>query len=165
MAEHFWAHDRDWLERQVDEMLPRAYRGLGEGWLERLDDALAEEAGRALTLGRDALDDGTLLAAAKKAASPWWPDPWEEPCEELVRLRGLLDAEGIGWADHSREESPHIWRIHAADGDPYFSAICGAGTYGSERGLLELWFGEGEPTGYLSAEEALAEIKLRRARG
>lgn len=84
--------------------------------------------------------------------------------DEMNRLRKLLYAEGIAWADRTDAD---MARTHSADWDDggprRWSCICGRHSYGGPDGLLELWFGASEcdPQGWLSADEALEKIKER----
>lgn len=84
--------------------------------------------------------------------------------EEMVRLRNLLDENGIPWVDKSerytypKEGDFEIDRTHFEFRGYYWSAINGCGTYGEEEGLIELMstaVNDGEPIGYLTADEVM----------
>ena len=86
--------------------------------------------------------------------------------EEMNKLRKLLDDMGIGWKDVSShyEVKEHtidfsIYRTRFEHKGRYISVIIGIGTYGGDKGLLEMWDGNGEPEGYLTAEEVIERIK------
>lgn len=96
-------------------------------------------------------------------------------CEEMIKFRELLDANGIEWWDAStkyHEEYLGIFKIdrtHFHHRDYGWSVINGYGTFGGiesvsigNRGLLELMsnaVNDGEPVGWLTAEEAFALVK------
>lgn len=85
-----------------------------------------------------------------------------EQCAEMLAFKDLLDSKGIAW--HSRNDMEiGIFRVKGkmrGDGRwAEFSVIWGNGTYGEEQGLLEVMVNRNEPTGYLTAEEALQEIE------
>ena len=74
---------------------------------------------------------------------------------EFEALRGMLDSEGIEWHDNSDEV------FHRTQGEHKgrrFSAIFGYGSYGHERGYLEVRMDEDEPVGWLTATDALEWI-------
>lgn len=91
--------------------------------------------------------------------------------EEMNKLRKLLDDMGIEWQDMSTtlimddlvKNLPPIdlsmFRTHFSYNDVRISVICGYGSYGGKKGLLEMWDGNGEPEGYLTAEEVIERIK------
>lgn len=105
-------------------------------------------------------------------------------CEEMQKLRDMLDAKGIKWSDQSDimpekdidnlmiwcSESMNrkmfdntIYRTHFITDGKNCSVIYGFGTYGgyqpifqTDYGLLEMWFiDNGEPIGWLTAEEVM----------
>lgn len=88
---------------------------------------------------------------------------------EMVKLRRLLDAEGIAWVDASDEKSIyHIDRTHFRYRRYRWSVIHGYGTYGGKNhwdkdmGLLELrsnGAGNGDPIGWLTADEVMRLVK------
>lgn len=86
-----------------------------------------------------------------------------QPNAEMVRLREMLDSEGIEWHDDSdqficRTNSGDDREPVCDDGCRYtFSAVCGLGTYGT----IELWryCDTDGPIGLDTAEEAMAKIK------
>ena len=74
---------------------------------------------------------------------------------EFEALRDMLDSEGIEWHDNSDEV------FHRTQGEHKgrrFSAIFGYGSYGHERGYLEVRMDEDEPIGWLTASDALEWI-------
>lgn len=99
-------------------------------------------------------------------------------CEEMVKLRKMLDAKGIVWIDKTcvtpdevmskmKELMPDveekyfdatIFRTHFAHNGNRYSVIFGYGTYGNNENLLELMadcINNGEPVGYMTADEVL----------
>ena len=99
-------------------------------------------------------------------------------CEEMIKFRELLDANGIEWWDsstkyHNEEEEDYLGifkidRTHFHHRDYDWSVINGYGTFGgygyfkSNAGFLELMsnaVNEGNPVGWLTAEEAFALVK------
>lgn len=90
---------------------------------------------------------------------------YEEPCEEFVKFRKLLDKHGIEWVDESDIygegcNSLTMHRTQSPGGrERGFSCIWGYGSYGADAGLLELCVsGDGEPEGWLTAEEAMRKV-------
>lgn len=83
--------------------------------------------------------------------------------DEMNRLRALLDAEGIAWEDNTESDIARTQSVAWKDEGSLsrWSCICGRSSYGGIEGLLELWFGDGDPQGWLTADEALAMIKER----
>jgi hypothetical protein len=86
--------------------------------------------------------------------------------QEMIKLRQMLDDMGIEWEDVSShykfDESLidlSIYRTHFEHKDRHISVIIGHGTYGGDKGLLEMWDGNGEPEGWLTAEEVIERIK------
>ena len=91
--------------------------------------------------------------------------------EEMVRLRTLLDQNGISWVDKSTRltypkelgfDDIFISRTHFDFRNYHWSAINGCGTYGEEEGLIELMSNAvngGEPIGYLTADEVMNLVK------
>lgn len=94
-------------------------------------------------------------------------------CEEMIKLRQMLDDAGINWVDASDEidmgfKLCFIHRTRFEINGNQYSVINGYGTYGGyysfgpvNEGLLEI-MGEGvnngEPLGWLTAEEVLKEV-------
>lgn len=92
-------------------------------------------------------------------------------CEEMIKLRQMLDDRGIKWKDVSGGYPQSIFyinRTHFTFDEIDYSVINGYGTYGGygsfdhvNMGLLEL-MGEGvnngDPLGWLTAEEVLKEV-------
>lgn len=104
-------------------------------------------------------------------------------CEEMKKLRQLLDKRGIEWTDASSitpdafiqkcieygisEYSADctIYRTHFDVDGNAFSVIYGYGTYGgydsfdgSDLELLECMINDGDPTGYMTAEDVLYAV-------
>lgn len=82
--------------------------------------------------------------------------------KEMIKLRQMLDGMGIEWEDvssHLRYEEISIYRTHFEHKGRHISVIIGDGTYGGDKGLLEMWDGNGEPEGWLTAEEVIERIK------
>lgn len=94
---------------------------------------------------------------------------WTKPCDEMVDLRMLLNAEGIGWNDNSwRNANKYIWRTSSdvmhvtSDGFEVrvFDVVWGEFTYGGPQGLLEVHTFDGDDgQGFLSADEAFEACK------
>ena len=86
-------------------------------------------------------------------------EPFKTPCDEFLRFRELLDAEGIPWHDASEASALHT--MHRTHGDG-FSVIWGRHSYGGCWGLLEARIdGMRDVQGWLTADEALALVKGR----
>lgn len=76
------------------------------------------------------------------------------PCAEFLKFRELLDKAGIKWHDASDTELLPRWGMYRTHGDG-FSCIYGTGSYGMERGLLELQCSNMvDVEGHLTAHEA-----------
>lgn len=114
-------------------------------------------------------------------------------CEEMKKLRQLLDERGIEWTDASSitpdaviqkcikcgiskyTADCTIYRTHFDAGGHLFSVIYGYGTYGgydsfdgSDPELLECMINNEDPTGYMTAEDVLDvvdNIHLRNGNG
>lgn len=83
--------------------------------------------------------------------------------KEMIKLRQMLDDMGIEWEDVSEHYGIlidiSIYRTHFEHKGRHISVITGHGTYGGDKGLLEMWDGNGEPEGWLTAEEVIERIK------
>jgi hypothetical protein len=89
-------------------------------------------------------------------------------CEEMIKLRKWLDEHKIKWWDNSctYDDDCYVHRTKIAVGGREISVINGMGTYGGfyevggeNLGLLEMYVcGEGEPKGYLTAQQVVKEI-------
>lgn len=83
--------------------------------------------------------------------------------QEMIKLRQMLDDMGIEWEDVSEHHGIlidiTIYRTHFEHKGRHISVIIGHGTYGGNKGLLEMWDGNGEPEGYLTAKEVIERIK------
>ena len=90
----------------------------------------------------------------------------------MQKLRDYLDQKKIEWDDNSEEFIKGMWicRTHFEYEDYFWSVINGMGTYGgyihdyekNNSNLLELWVecvNEGEPIGFLKAEEVIKYIE------
>lgn len=93
--------------------------------------------------------------------------------EEMKKLRDYLDTAGIPWEDYSQGGDYPIERTRFYINGCMWSVIHGFGTYGGystfepDKGLLELMAGDingGEPIGWLTAEEVIRWIKLKKTR-
>ena len=109
-----------------------------------------------------------------------------EMCDEMKKLRSLLDAKGVKWTDLSEVMSESrieasmqcsnyefdrnmfdltFYRTHFEVNNRKYSVIYGYGTYGGydpvfhkDNKLLELWeIDHGDPHGWLTAEEVIKE--------
>lgn len=80
-------------------------------------------------------------------------------CEEMVKLRGYLDANGIEWVDKSDCYCLMIYRTHFSYKNHKISVIYGFDTYGGKCGLLEMMVDEEEPIGYLKCNDVVEIIK------
>jgi hypothetical protein len=98
-------------------------------------------------------------------------------CEEMKKLRAWLDEQKITWKDVSNglpKEALKVdgvldwWicRTHFWVNGYHFSVINGHGSYGGymlndekNQGLLEMMIGNHEPTGYMTADDCIKEIK------
>lgn len=86
-------------------------------------------------------------------------------CNEMTKLRKMLNDEEIEWRDASSFDFLFINRTHFEHRKYFWSAINGYGTYGGDKGLLELMsngVNGGEPIGYLTAEECMAYVRGER---
>lgn len=94
-------------------------------------------------------------------------------CAQMIILRHLLNEKNILWFDKSVdiEDEDYICRTHFKYKGIEWSAINGFGTYGGydganfpiiekkdNMGLLELYDGQNDPKGWLTAEDVLKEI-------
>lgn len=92
-------------------------------------------------------------------------------CNEMIKLRQMLNDRGIEWEDVSDvypQFKFYIHRTHFTFDEIKYSVINGCGTYGGydsfdhvNEGLLELMGGGingGEPVGWLTAEQVLKEV-------
>ena len=66
--------------------------------------------------------------------------------DEMINLRRALDARGVEWqnaSDNLDRSFPFlnliIYRTHWTYNGHRYSAICGLGTWGGDKGLLEMW--------------------------
>ncbi len=100
-----------------------------------------------------------------------------EVCKQMQQLRKLLDKKNIPWEDHSEDMTKDkdwpMWfcRTWFKYKGIKWSVINGFGTYGgwfganpghSEKenmGLLELYDGNSDPKGWLTAEDVMKEIE------
>ena len=100
-------------------------------------------------------------------------------CEEMKKLRIMLNEKGIQWVDNSTITSPERIEAYKKAGVPdkyadltmhrtqfwyenyFFSVIHGFGSYGEEEGLLELRISDNEPIGYLTADTIMSILDHR----
>lgn len=89
-------------------------------------------------------------------------------CEEMKKLRKMLDDRGIEWQDTSRPGDIWVCQTRVDIGRKHYSIINGVGSYGGfsmlsgkNYGLLEVWdfTRENEPIGSLTAEQVLQHIE------
>ena len=111
-----------------------------------------------------------------------------EMCEEMKKLRDKLDKLGIVWHDETTSTPENvieemvrkgckrqycevtIYRTHFIINDVKYSVINGFGTYGGyepfsdqNNGLLEMMAeNDGDPVGWLTADDVINKIFLRR---
>lgn len=85
--------------------------------------------------------------------------------EEMIKLRNALDARGIEWSNESDNldrSFPFLnlimYRTTFKWKDRKYSVICGYGTLGGIKGLLELHKGNDDPVGSLTAVEVLERM-------
>ena len=94
-------------------------------------------------------------------------------CDEMKKLRWMLDEKGVEWHDASdvmsgsREWPMWICRTHFEYNGLRFSVVNGFGTYGGwyganpgttedeNMGLLEIMIEDNEPVGWLKAEDIM----------
>lgn len=80
--------------------------------------------------------------------------------EEMNILREILTNRGIKWSD--RSDKPGfplldlaIYRTRFNHNGVEWSVISGFGTYGGDKGLLEVMIGSGDPVGHLTAADVV----------
>lgn len=81
------------------------------------------------------------------------------PSRQMMRLRDMLDMEGIQWVDNSDSLFCRTQR-YDDEGKQVFSAVCGRYAYGE----IELWTAgmrsrKEDPIGLATAEEAMGLIR------
>lgn len=88
--------------------------------------------------------------------------------EEMAKLRTTLTAMGVHWYDDTETfliipdigTNFSIYRTKYKYKGSEYSVICGHGTYGGDKGLLEVWISrKGEPTGWHTADDIIAMMK------
>ena len=99
-------------------------------------------------------------------------------CDEMIKLRKMLDDKGIQWEDKStiipetvideimakckverRYADTSMHRTHFTVKDTFFSVIYGYGSYGYNSGLLECMIDDNEPIGCLTANEVISRME------
>ena len=82
--------------------------------------------------------------------------------EEMIKLRNALDARGVQWRDLSSDygrsfpfEDMTIYKTHFGFRCREYSVVCGFGTFGGDKGLLQLTIDNNETVGSLTAENIL----------
>ena len=94
-------------------------------------------------------------------------------CDEMKKLREMLDKKGIKWMDYSdeliEEKGYFMCRTRFLFNDKYWSVINGFGSYGGvdfetgiNDGLLEVYSVGMETIGFLTAKEVMAIINWNR---
>ena len=87
---------------------------------------------------------------------------------EFHKLQKMLEENNIPFENEMLETGEHImipnaeaWRNDNNPDSKRISIICCTGSYGYERGLIEIWAPDGgnDPVGYLTANSAFALIK------
>lgn len=82
---------------------------------------------------------------------------------EIQRLRDFLDENSIGYEVKDwGKSSSGFWEgynLHVINGDIRYSFLLSKGSYGREKGLIEFYNFNEEPTGYLTADECMKIIK------
>lgn len=87
---------------------------------------------------------------------------------EFHKLQKMLEENEIPFEKETLITGEHImipdtktWRNENNHDPKRISIICCTGSYGYERGLIEIWAPDGgnDPVGYLNAEEGFAMIK------
>ncbi len=90
-------------------------------------------------------------------------------CDEMRKLRRILDKKGIEWKDTSTTGEMWVCQTRVDVGKKHYSIINGVGSYGGystvtkkNYGLLEAWdFRRGrDPLGSLTAEQAIDYMGL-----
>lgn len=92
--------------------------------------------------------------------------------EEMAKLRTMLNALGVKWVDNSTKYpiiddfDMNIYRTYYDYKGLNYSVICGMGTYGGDKGLLEVWIHrDEEPTGWHTADDVLAMMEGEKKEG
>lgn len=100
---------------------------------------------------------------------------WSHPCDELAKLREMLDSEGIEWEDRLsgiKTRNRHFWdtaskeEIALVDQDGQesvrrvFVVTWGEFSYGGTEGLLEVHAFDHGPIGNLTANGACEACRL-----
>lgn len=80
--------------------------------------------------------------------------------QEFLKFCDTLKAHGVKYRRNDNDVPP-IVRAQGVSGGHRFSVIFGYGTYGYESGLLEVMTDHSEPTGWLTADEAVEYINKR----
>lgn len=85
--------------------------------------------------------------------------------DEMISLRNALDARGVEWdneSDNLDRSFPFLnlimYRTSFKWKNKRYSVICGYGTLGGTKGLLELHKGNDDPVGSLTAVEVLERM-------
>jgi len=75
---------------------------------------------------------------------------------EILKLKDMLKIANIPFKEKDLDGT--IQLISTSEYSEW-DVVCHYGSYGGECGLLELWFHDGEPTGWLTAKQAFNLIK------
>ena len=85
--------------------------------------------------------------------------------QEMERLRDYLTEKGIDWVDVTENMGKGfpfldltIYRTHWWFDGHNYSAISGYGTFGGDKGLIELMIDRAEPIGSLTAVEVMEKM-------
>ena len=90
-------------------------------------------------------------------------DPTKLDTTEIEKLRLFLDKNNVNYEVRDWGEGVNgFWEgynLHVLNGDTRYSFLLSKGSYGGEKGLIELYNFNEEPTGWLTADECMKIIK------
>ena len=90
-------------------------------------------------------------------------EPIKLDTTEIQRLRDFLDEKSINYEVRDwGESSSGFWErynLHVLNGDIRYSFLLSKGSYGREKGLIEFYNFNDEPTGWLTADECMETIR------
>jgi hypothetical protein len=80
--------------------------------------------------------------------------------DEMLKLRNVLNSRGVEWVDRTEKPSFSlldltIYRTWFMYKGKEWSVISGYGSYGGEKGLLEVMVDDYNPMGSLTAQEVI----------
>lgn len=84
-------------------------------------------------------------------------EPIKLDTTEIQKLRVFLDEKSINYEVRAWGEKGY--NLHILNGDIRYSFLLSKGSYGRERGLIEFYDFNEEPTGWLTADECMKIIK------